>query len=59
MQERHLIITKDSHGFFFVAVKRGADSIELTPPLLNLSEANQALKGIKAATGLPQGFIAR
>lgn len=58
-QEAHLNIIRDKTGNYYVEVAQGADRITITPALASTVEANQALKGIVAATGLPVGRRAR
>ena len=53
MQQRHLAIVQDRDGNYWVVVRKGADHIELTPPLPLLEDAQQSLRIIRAATGLP------
>ena len=52
MEEPHLNIVKDSIGNFFVEVAQGSDRIIITPPLWSTTEATEALKRIRSATGL-------
>lgn len=53
MQQRYLSIVQDRDGNYWVVVRKGADHIELTPPLLLIEDAERSLRDIRAATGLP------
>lgn len=59
MQKRHLTIVQDSDGTYWVVVVKGADMIELTPPLQLVEDAQRSLRDIRAATGLPVGRAKR
>lgn len=49
----HLNTYRDAAGYYFIEVVQGADRITITPPMASNIEAGQALKQIRAATGLP------
>lgn len=52
MPAAHLNTYRDAGGYYYIEVVQGADRITITPPMASQVEAAQAMRNIRAATGM-------